>query len=230
MPQPEPTPFAQTLLRRALPTPTADEYYTERAIKRPLYLRPTSPEPSARALRRRAQHAKKAAAQKHRALKPGPLSAAKKRSLGLLEIPKSQIKWSTYAPLHELWLGYIRDVLGVAEGRATYVTPASVGPLIASADMHGAKMEVVRSRCVSRVGIKGIVVRDSQYTFEIVTEKDKLKTVPKEHTWFRMEIPVPGEEGVERKPLVFEINGEQFQYRAPDRANKKMKMHYQADI
>lgn len=32
------------------------------------------------------------------------------------------------------------------------------------------------------------------------------------------------------KPLVFELNAEQFQTRAADRANKKFRMHYQPDI
>jgi ribonuclease P protein subunit POP4 len=47
---------------------------------------------------------------------------------------------------------------------------------------------------------------------------------------FRFEIPVDPKEGEEKKPLVFEIFGEQFQTRAPDRANKKFRMHYQSDI
>jgi ribonuclease P protein subunit POP4 len=38
-------------------------------------------------------------------------------------------------------------------------------------------------------------------------------------------------EGQEKlKPLVFEINGEQFKNRAPDRAKKSFKMHNQPDL
>ncbi len=32
------------------------------------------------------------------------------------------------------------------------------------------------------------------------------------------------------KALVFEIFGEQFQTRAPDRANKKFRLHYQPNL
>jgi ribonuclease P protein subunit POP4 len=188
------------------------------------------------------------------------------RQLGLLEIPKKQVKWEIFVPLHELWLGYMRDILGVGnaggeEGggggggggaRAPYVSAANAGPILVSADMHGAMLEVVRSRCVSRVGLKGIVVRESKSVFEVVTEKDDLKcklppfpflsrqkmwsvltisAIPKEHTMFRFEIPIPKAEGKEtQKPLVFELHGEQFQSRAPDRANKKYKMHFQPDL
>lgn len=250
-------PFAQELLHRALPPADADRYYEDRAVKRPLYLRPTSPQPSARAERRRIKNEKKEKERKRKALKPRPLSAAKKRSLGLLEIPKEHVKWNIYLPLHKLWVGYMRDILGIGEGKVGFVSPAGAGPILASADMHGALVEVVRSRCVSRVGVKGIVVRDSQYVFEVVTEGDKLKSecalpcalilvyeelmtnwrmiaIPKEHTWFRLRIPVDAvpEQGQVEEPqaLVFEINGEQFQHRATDRTNKKYKMHYQPDI
>jgi ribonuclease P protein subunit POP4 len=55
--------------------------------------------------------------------------------------------------------------------------------------------------------------------------------IPKEHTVFRFEVSLPAEEGEETpKPLVFEIFGEQFQTRAPERANKKFRIHYQRDL
>lgn len=81
--------------------------------------------------------------------------------------------------------------------------------------------------------MKGIVVKDTKFTFEIVTEKDVVKTVPKEHTVFRFEVPF--EENIEdstaqKKPLVFEIHGSQFQSRAPDRANKKFRLHLDPDL
>lgn len=146
----------------------------------------------------------------------------------------------------------MREVLGLKDSeRGVYVTPHTSGQMLASADMHGALLTVVRSRCVSRVGLEGIVVRDTRFTFEIITKKNVVKgksynrapgkswgdtncphvAIPKEHTVFRFEIPPPVKEGDEAaKSLVFEIFGEQFQTRAPDRANKKFRMHYQPDI
>ena len=69
---------------------------------------------------------------------------------------------------------------GVArfERKGQYVNPAGAGPILASADMHGALVEVVRSRCVSRVGLKGIVVRDTMFVVEIVTSKNVMKSEP----------------------------------------------------
>ena len=127
----------------------------------------------------------------------------------------------------------MREILGLSgEGSGkVYVTPSSAGQMLASADMHGARLSVVRSRCVCRVGLEGIVVRDTRHMFEIVTKGNTVKSVPKEHTIFRFEIPLPSaEKEEETRPLVFEIFGEQFQTRAPDRANKKFRLHYQPDL
>jgi ribonuclease P protein subunit POP4 len=36
-------------------------------------------------------------------------------------------------------------------------------------------VEVVKSRCVERVGIKGIVAKETRGTFEVITERNELK-------------------------------------------------------
>lgn len=126
----------------------------------------------------------------------------------------------------------MRGILGLSTGKS-YVDAAGAGPLLASADFHGAMVEVVRSRCVSRVGLKGIAVKDTKFTFDVITKKDMLKTVPKEHTIFRFEVPMAEQpeagEGTQ-KPLVFEIHGNQFENRAPERATKKIRVHYDPDV
>jgi ribonuclease P protein subunit POP4 len=112
-----------------------------------------------------------------RKLKPKPLSAKQKRQLGLLEVPKEQQKFDLFVKLHELWTGYMREILGLDQegGRLRAVTASNSGTILASADYHGALIEVVRCRCVDRVGTRGIVVRDTKFTFEVVTKQDKLK-------------------------------------------------------
>lgn len=168
--------IAQTLLQRAFSPSTAETHYNERAVKRPLHIRATSPTPSARAVRRQALNERKEAARKRSKNKPRPLSAAKKRALCLNEIPKEQQKYAIYEGLHGLWIGYIREVLGLNDsGRNVYVTPGACGQMLATADMHGTLVTVVRARCVSRVGLEGIVVRDTRHTFEIITKKNVVK-------------------------------------------------------
>lgn len=170
------TPFAQALLERAFSPDTAANHYAERVIKRPLAIRATSPTPSARAVRRQTLNERKLQQKKRSKNKPRPLSAAQKRQLCLNEIPKEQQKYAIYEPLHNLWVGYMREILGLNDpGRAVHITPNASGQMLASADMHGAEITVVRSRCVSRVGLEGIVVRDTRFTFEIITKRNIVK-------------------------------------------------------
>lgn len=110
------------------------------------------------------------------------------------------------------------------------ITAQGHGSLLASADFHGAKIEVVRCGCVGRVGMKGIVVRDTKFTFVIVTDEDEVRTLPKRETVFQYEVPLPDENGQvpdekesEGGKLVFELQGNQFETRPADRANKKFK-------
>jgi ribonuclease P protein subunit POP4 len=169
-------PFGQVLLERAFSPDTAAAHYNERILKRPLPIRASSPTPSARALRRRALNERQEKARKHSKHKPRPLTAAQKRRLCLNEIPREQQKYAIYEPLHNLWLGYMREILNVHDtSRPVYLTPGSSGQMLASADMHGALLSVDRSRCVSRVGLEGIVVRDTRFTFEFITKHNVVK-------------------------------------------------------
>ncbi|KAL8824601.1 MAG: hypothetical protein Q9191_004945 [Dirinaria sp. TL-2023a] len=236
---------AHVLLSKAHPQPAATAIFTEKVLHKPLHLRPTSPDPSSQDARaqRRLQRLRK---QEHklRHQKPKPMSAKEKRISGIYDIPKEQQKYHIYEPLHALWVEYMWEILGMVEGQKSYVTGQSAGPKLVSADYHGAKMTVVRSRCVGMVGLEGIVVRDTKFTFQIITKKNQLKTIPKRYTVFRIEIPqrtfsedansaaapdtVHGELKIE--PLVFELYGSHFENRATDRATKKFKQRTFPDL
>ncbi|KGO65261.1 Ribonuclease P/MRP, p29 subunit [Penicillium italicum] len=227
------THIAHTLLSRAHSPDSATQQFTERIKQKPLFLRATSPSASDNRSRRRLHRLrKKEYFLRHQ--KPQPLSAREKRKTGLYDLPKEECKYALFKGLHELWVGYMQEILDVKAGGQGHVSPASHGSKLVSADYHGAEVEVVRSGCAGRVGAKGIVVRDTKFTFVIVTEKDEMKTIPKEHTIFRFTVPVPApsegaqdqqtqSDGKAPKPLVFELHGNQFENRPVDRANKKFK-------
>lgn len=135
--------------------------------------------------------------------KPKPLSARQKRVSGIYKIPPSKQKYEIYRGLNRMWVGYMWEILGLVRvddddhggqgqgrgewvrgggggggGKATaYVTAQSAGNVLASADFHGAEVMVVRSRCVGMVGLKGIVVRDTKFTFQVITKGDRLKSM-----------------------------------------------------
>ncbi|KAK3619606.1 hypothetical protein LTR56_023891 [Elasticomyces elasticus] len=224
--------IAETLLKRAHSPDLAATIFREKVKQRPLLLRPTSPDPELNARSKRQYERLQKAKKDRKSNKPKPLSAKQKRALCIYEIPKEQQKYAIYEPLHQMWCGYMREILGLTDGKRSYVEASSVGPILVSADYHGALLEVVRSRCGSRVGGKGIVVKDTKFTFELVTSKNELKIMPKEHTVFSFEVPLESKEdgGEEPKPLIFEIHGSQFENRATDRANKKVKQHFDPDL
>lgn len=177
---------ALELLARAHSPDTAASIFKERIKQRPLLLRPSSPDPAddARAKRRKSREAKELAIRRNRkSRKPKPLSAKKKRSLCIYDIPKEQRKYQIYLPLHDMWCEYVRGILGLSTQSdidskfRSHVLPTTAGPMLASADFHGAMIEVVRSRCISRVGLKGIVLKDTKYTFEVITEQNELKSM-----------------------------------------------------
>jgi len=220
------------LLAKAHDSDDASRIFTEKVRQRPLFLAPSSPPPSdSREARRRAREKKKE--QRKKALKPKPLNATQRRKLGLYEVPREGQKYAVFEPLHNLWLGYIREILG----SEIYTGGESAGAKLASADFHGAEVEVVRSGCVSRVGIKGIVIKDSRFAFEIITRKNKLKLVPKEDTVFRLEVPAPkqsNDSSLAPKPteqgqpdsMVVEIHGERLKLPSARRATEKFKNHF----
>ncbi|KAK3053067.1 hypothetical protein LTR09_005693 [Extremus antarcticus] len=237
--------IAETLLQRAHAPEVANTIFRERVKQRPLLLRPSSPDPNRDARSKRQYERLQKEKARRKSKKPKPLSAKQKRALCIYDIPKGQQKYAIYEPLHRMWCGYMREILGLStaseDGKAggrSYVDSTSCGPILTSADYHGSLVEVVRSRCESRVGMSGIVVKDTKFTFDVITRKDVLKTVPKEHTVFRFEVPFEegktvgegGEEILQQKPLVFEIHGSQFETRAPDRANKKFRLHLDSDL
>lgn len=227
------THVAAHLLSLAHPPTTVSRIFTEKVKLRPLHLKPgENPTPSGRAYRRTLRL--QAASKLKKKRKPQPLSAAEKRATGLHSIPSDQQKYAIFEPLHQLWIGYINEILG--SGRPI---SGPVAAKLASADYHGALVQVARSRCTSRVGVKGIVVKDTKFAFEIITEGDELKVLPKEHTVFRFEVrdDTEAEESKDTQPdqaakksLIFELHGDQFQHRAVDRANKKFKQHFLPDL
>ncbi|CAM1511007.1 Fc.00g085200.m01.CDS01 [Cosmosporella sp. VM-42] len=212
------------LLARAHSPDSANRIYNDKIQHRPLLLRPTSPPPAAlnaRVSRRKARRDKKA----KQKVRPKPLSSRERRRLGLYDIPKDGQKYSIYEPLNRLWLGYIREVLG----NDVYTGGANAAAKLASAEFHGAAVEVVRSRCPGRVGIQGIVVRDRKFVVEVVTKKRGLKMVPKEGTVFRVQVLVEKaaeKEMGEDNKFAFDVLGDQMMLRAADRANRKFKAHF----
>lgn len=165
--------IAHTILARAHSPETAESLFTERVKQKPLFLSPATATAADSRERRRLQRLRK---KEYflRKQKPQPLSAREKRATGVHRLDAREMKYDVFAALHWMWIEYMQDLLELK--RPCAVNQATHGSKLTSADYHGAKMEVVRSRCVGRVGTKGIVVRDSKFAFVLINEKDQLKS------------------------------------------------------
>ncbi|CEJ90442.1 hypothetical protein VHEMI06230 [[Torrubiella] hemipterigena] len=215
----------KALLARAHSPASAERLYKDKIEHRKLHLRATSPPPAvlnARASRRKARQA----AKDKKKQRPKPLSSRQQRQLGLYDIPKSGQRYEVYAPLNKLWQGYAREILG----SDIYIGGAPAAAKLSSAEFHGAEAEVVRSSCTDRVGIKGIIVRDRKFVFEILTMTKGLKIVPKEGTTFRIEVEYLPREGQHDERFAFEVLGDQLIIRSADRANRKFKQHFLKNV
>ncbi|KAH9023259.1 Rof/RNase P-like protein [Lactarius hengduanensis] len=184
---------------------------------------------------------------------------------GLWRLREEEARWELFVPLHRLWLGYMSELLGLA---APPPTALQVDPLampqaagmhakLVKADFHGSIVTVRRSKNAALVGASGIVIQETENTFKVVTQKDRLKVLPKQGAVFVFAVPLyhtgtkdpaatiataarssdqhlgtdstkqkyeretndsPGRAHVE-----FELYGNQFCFRATERAGRKFK-------
>ncbi|KAI0050488.1 RNase P/MRP, p29 subunit [Auriscalpium vulgare] len=129
--------------------------------------------------------------------------------------------------------------------------PSSAGmhAKLVKADYHGSIMTVRRSKNPALVGVSGIVIQETENTLRVITRQNKLKLLPKHGSVFAFAVPLystldatpaptappaVGEAGPPEAPqstptvlddphIEFELYGNQFQFRAAERAGRKFK-------
>uniref|UniRef100_A0A7S0RUB3 Uncharacterized protein n=1 Tax=Pyramimonas obovata TaxID=1411642 RepID=A0A7S0RUB3_9CHLO len=116
---------------------------------------------------------------------PKPLMGAhERRNLKLQKLPSDLCEYSLYEPLHDKWCEYVEQLLSNAPGVMSSDTECL--PQLATVDLHGSQMRVVRSKEPSRVGVEGLVVMDTCKTFHIISRENRLHVVPKTGSIFEM--------------------------------------------
>ncbi|KAL2088856.1 hypothetical protein ACEWY4_015755 [Coilia grayii] len=145
------------------------------------------------------------------------LSARERREMKVFQIKPEHQKYSLFLPLHELWKQYIRDL---CNGLTPESNPQMIQQKFLKADLHGAVLTVVRSKCPSYVGTAGILVQEMKHVFKIITKEDKLKVIPKRNSVF----------GVEIDGFVSHIYGSKFEIRSSERSAKKFKAKGTIDL
>ncbi|XP_007887592.1 ribonuclease P protein subunit p29 isoform X2 [Callorhinchus milii] len=98
--------------------------------------------------------------------------------------------------------------------------PYLIQTKLLKADLHGAIVTVVKSKCPSYVGTTGIILQELKHVFKIITMENKLKVIPKMNSVFSVEID----------RFVSYIYGSKFQLRAGERSARKFKVKGSIDL
>ncbi|KAJ6635242.1 Ribonuclease P protein subunit p29 [Pseudolycoriella hygida] len=161
---------------------------------------------------------------KKKVSKKKTLTRKEKADMGLFHLPTKSLKYVDMLPLHELWKGYMSNHLSLTNESIppTVGDPSydSFSKILVKSDFHGAIVTVTRSRCPSLVGVSGIVAMDTKNTFKVLGKDNKLRTIPKMDSVFKILL----------KNLEFTIFGKHLTIRPAERSVKKIKNFMEPDL
>ncbi|KAJ7726811.1 hypothetical protein DFH07DRAFT_1066606 [Mycena maculata] len=134
--------------------------------------------------------------------------------MGLWGFDESQAKFALFLPLHHLWLGYMSELLNLPQpgGASRALSSAAIHTKLLKADFHGSIIMVPPKQ-------------NSIFTFAVPVHS----TLPATHD-ANSSLPIPGPEANEGLKTVLDaphallqLHGNQFCFRAADRAGRKFK-------
>ncbi|RWS02411.1 ribonuclease P protein subunit p29-like protein, partial [Dinothrombium tinctorium] len=106
------------------------------------------------------------ASKKKSKIKAKSLTAKQRKQL--FQINKSSnLKYSTFEQINEVWNGYMQTVIND-------LNPKNDALKLVKCDYHGAYFVVYASRHPSLVGLKGFVVQETKHTFKIINRENKI--------------------------------------------------------
>ncbi|BGP17685.1 hypothetical protein JCM10213_003590 [Rhodosporidiobolus nylandii] len=113
-----------------------------------------------------------------------------------------------------------------AVSRDAQINAVNLQTKLVKAEFVGCLLSVKRAKNSSLVGIKGIVLQETQGTFKVVTSKSDIKVLAKQGSVFNLSLPLasasPSPRATSRE-LSFDLFGDSFAYRPADRVGKKWK-------
>ncbi|XP_038217442.1 ribonuclease P protein subunit p29 [Zerene cesonia] len=150
------------------------------------------------------------------------LSRKEKKKLGFYSFPRNSIKYKDIESIKEIWIDYISEMLELDK---SVPDPTSkrwdhFTQTLYKADFNGSLLEVVRSKCPSYVGKKGICIMDTKNTLKIVSKDDIITTIPKKESVFDMYI----------RNVKLTLFGKHLCIRPAERSNKKFKNNFHPDL
>lgn len=109
------------------------------------------------------------------------MSMKQHKKYGSLDLPQELHNFETFIPMHEMWKGYITQLLKSA-GKS------QMAQCLLGADLHGALILVAKCKMDGFTGVSGIMIRETAETFGIITKENKYKVVLKKMSVFMLQI------------------------------------------
>lgn len=105
------------------------------------------------------------------------LSRNEKQKLGLSKLTKTGWDYSKILPMNKIWIGYMDENLEFAKRAPTWTEAdyTSFCAVLNKSELIGAEISIIRSSTPSYIGIKGIIVYETKFTFQIVSSDSKFK-------------------------------------------------------
>jgi len=149
------------------------------------------------------------------------LTAKERRNLGLFRLPKRGLQYSSFLPLHNLWSGYMKELLDLEGLEASGWKPClneeprqmQLQTRLCRADLHGAMVKVANATCPSHKDVQGLVVMETKNTLQILGKDNTLRVIPKLGSSFTFVVG----------GYLFTIPGASIDSKPAERATKKLK-------
>lgn len=103
----------------------------------------------------------------------------------LYKLKSKHINFDLLLPLYDLWKDYMTNVLQSIKNAGDLMK-------LIKCDYHGALMTVVAAKNTSLVGLTGIILQETKLTLKLVSENNRVSTIPKSGCIFAFESPIDG--------------------------------------
>ncbi|XVF07958.1 hypothetical protein REPUB_Repub06bG0184200 [Reevesia pubescens] len=109
------------------------------------------------------------------------MSMKQLKKYGVFKLPQAIQKFDTFKPMHEMWKGYMNELLKITGKN-------QLAQCLLGADLHGALILVAECKITSFTGVSGIMIRETAEAFGLITQDDKFRVVPKKVSVFIFQV------------------------------------------
>lgn len=145
----------------------------------------------------------------------------------LQDLPKESESFDLYLPLHELWTQYIIDV-------TRDLSSQEITRKLAKSDWHGSLIQVVQSYSTHLIGLTGIVLQETTFTFKIISVHDKYFGIKKNLKLLKLTfLVIPKKNNIfsfKLDNILVTLYGNNICYKSSERSSRKFKQKTTIDI